>query len=732
MVEPRSNLPAPAHGVFPLAEAAYRPGQALGGHIRYLLALARRNLLLIGGIVGFALAVAVLLFMLETPRYRAVASIQIEDRNEEVLGEAIEGSTQANTNWDIDRFLNTQLGILQSRTLAQRVARRLDLARSDAFFTAMETTRPAGPDAERAAGNLAVALLQSNMRVELPQSTRIAQISVSSADPAMSARIADAFAEEFIQANLQRRFDSSAYARRFVAEQLDEVRGRLEASERKLNAYARQAGLIRMRGAGAGDEERRGSVTADSLAQINAEANAAQARRVAAEGRWNAERATSLLSSQAVLANPTIQQLMTRRSSLNAELEEARTRYLDEHPGLARLEGELAGINQQIGAVAGQVRASIRTDYLAARDAETKLRAQVARLEGATLTEQDRSVQYNILARETDTNRSLYDGLLERYRQLNAAAGIATSNISIVDKAELPQTPSSPDMMRYLVISLAVGLGLAGLAVFVRDQMDDRIRVPEDVEHKIHLPLLGVVLEDAQGDPLAALADPKSVIAEAYNSLRSSLFFATSDGLPRILLVTSAEPGEGKSTTSFALARSMALIGKRTLLIDGDLRRPVLHRMTGCANAIGLSSVLTAQAELDKAVLPSDQPGLSLLPSGPVPPSPTELLASPRMARLLEDLSRTYDAVIIDSAPVLGLADSPILSAIADGVVIVIEAGRARGGMLKAAIRRLRAMNPLLVGAVLTRFNPEAPGHGYSGYYGYSYYRYETEQKATA
>jgi capsular exopolysaccharide synthesis family protein len=212
--------------------------------------------------------------------------------------------------------------------------------------------------------------------------------------------------------------------------------------------------------------------------------------------------------------------------------------------------------------------------------------------------------------------------------------------------------------------------------------------------------------------------------------LRSSLLYSTRDGLPGLMLVTSAQASGGKSTTSFATARSMSLVGKRTLLIDAELRRPSVHRIAGIPNKIGLSNVLIGDKTAEEAIVPGEVPDFFIMPSGPVPPSPAELLSSPRLTRLFETLRQNYDCVIVDSAPVLGLADSPGLSAMVDGVLLVIEANRGRGGQLKAAIRRLRLMKPTILGAVLTKFDPHGAGNSYSTYYNYDYYQYRSDDTA--
>lgn len=696
-------------------------------NLRYMLAALRRHIWLFVGIVAAALALALVATFLDTPRYSADTSVQINDQSDEVLGKELDNQSPDQSGWDVDRFLNTQLDILRSRALALRVANALDLFDSAEFYTAMEVPAPSADTSPQQRRDLVESLLRANLSIDLPRSSRIATVRFTSTDPELSARIVNSFSDEFIQANLQRRFDSSAYARDFVAEQLEEARRQLEESEQELNAYARSAGLIRTRDAFTVDDSRpvAGSVTASSLLQLNEAYNTASAGRIEAETRWRAEAATPLLSSRTVLANPTVQELMTRRARAKAELESARERYLPDHPAIANLEGELAGIDSQLNATAAQVRRSVQADFQAAQAAEAGLARQVGRLQGDTLREQDRAVRYNTLAREADTARSIYDGLLQRYRELNASAGIAASNLAIIDRADPPLSPSSPSLPRNLAIGLLVGLAAAIASVFLRDQLDDVIHVPEDVEEKLGLTLLGVVPSTEDDDPLVELANPKSPIAEAYNSLRGALLYSTRAGLPRIIAVTSAQAHEGKTTTSHAIAGGFGRLGMRVLLVDADLRRPAAHVGAGLQNARGLTDLLTSNDSVASAVTRYDEGAFDLLPSGPPPPSPAELLSSPRMAALLEEASAQYDLVVIDSPPVLGLADAPMLAALADGTIFVIEADRGRGGQARAALRRLRAHGPALIGAVLAKFDPDKGGNRYSSYYGYDYYRYE-------
>jgi capsular exopolysaccharide synthesis family protein len=715
---------------------AFHPQGVRGFDLRYLASLVRSNLLLILGIIVLALSLAVAATLLDTPRYTAASTIQINDTSGQVIGEGDNQTDIANNMYDTDRFLKTQTDVLRSRGLAMRVAQRLKLMGNGEFYAAMETPPPARGTPDDLVRNEVVDLLRQNLKVDLPRDSRIVTISFNSADKQTAASVADAFAEEFIQSNLQRKYDSTSYARDFVGGQLGEAKLRLEESERALNDYARSAGIIRTRDVsdspGEGKTYGGGSITTSSLLQLNAAANDAHTARLLAEGRWRAISESNLLSSREVLANPAVVNLMNQRSTLEAQLQDDLTRHLDDYPSVRQKRAELAKLDSELQSAAAAVRASVRNDYQAALSTEQRLAAQVRALKSDTLAEQDRGVRYAILEREAETNRELYNGLLQRFKELTASAGISASNVAIIDKAEIPQAPSSPNLVKNLILALIAGAGLAALALFLKDQLDDAIRVPEDVEHKLRLPLLGVVPQSEGHELDEALTDPKSPVSEAYNSLRGALLYSTINGLPQVMLVTSAQPAEGKTTTSHALAAGFARMGRKVLLVDADLRRPSVHRRVGLSNDKGLTTLLTGHEPLVGAVRESGQPNLWMLTSGPIPPSPTELLSSNRMEQLVEEMARNFDVVLIDSPPILGLADAPVLSALADGVVFVVESNRSRRGALKQALRRLRGMRPVLLGAVLSKFDPTRQGNRYSEYYGYHYYQYESRQPEPA
>jgi polysaccharide biosynthesis transport protein len=708
---------------------------AAGGvNLRYIYRLVRAHLALATSIIVGVLILAVLVSVLQAPRYTGIAKIQISNASSPVFKKGEDDQdTDASNQTDTERFLQTQVDIIKSRGLAERVAQSLKLFHDPRFYASQGLKPPKPGASEDAVRDRTVGILLKNLEVSLPRASRIVSLSYESTDRKMSADIANAYVNEFVQSNLQRKFDSSGYARDFLSHQLLEVKQKLQTSEEALNAYTRRVGLIRPQtatvvGTQTGDQQNNTSVTTASLMQLNQAANEAKARRIAAETRW--ETINSGTNSSEILTNAAVTALLGQRAALASALQEERARHLDTYPTVVSKQAQLATIDKQIALVIKDLRNSVHAEYLSAVSAERDLNRQVMELKADTLNEQDRNVQYSFLAREVQTNRELYEGLLERYKTLNASAGISLSNIAVIDSAETPISPTSPNIPKNLAIGLVVGVVLAAIVLAIKDQFDDTVRIPEDIAGKLHLNLLGVIPKtDKSVSMLDLLSDSKSMLTEAYNSLRGSLLFSTTQGLPKRLLVLSAQASEGKSITSFATAVTLSRIGRKVLLIDADLRRPTQHKMVNAPNNAGLSSLLTSFDSLTSVAIVTDYPNLTIIPSGPIPPNPTELLSSGRMKEVLTEADGLFDVVLVDSAPVLGLADAPTLSAIVDGVLFVVEADRGRYGALKTALSRLRMANPRILGGLLTKFDTRRGGGRYSSYYGYEYYQYHNDEE---
>jgi len=343
------------------------------------------------------------------------------------------------------------------------------------------------------------------------------------------------------------------------------------------------------------------------------------------------------------------------------------------------------------------------------------------------LVSQDRGVDLSLLKRELDTNRQIYDSLLQRLKEVSVTSGVATNNISVVDVAKAPLFPFKPDLMTNLAIGLAVGLMLGLGFVFVREHMDDSVKHADEVEAAFGVPLLGIIPQakkarrDAGPVAMLAVVDPRGAFAEAYRSMRTALQFSTSEGAPKRLLVTSSVAGEGKSTTSLALAINFAQLGKRVLLVDADMRHPSMHMLLGMGNDSGLSNYLSGEGARESLIRACSVPNLQVMTAGPMPPSPVDLLMGPKLLRLLDKAEEMgFDQVVIDSPPILGIADALVLGNQLQNILFVVKAGSTRRSAIRDALRRLRTAGLLPLGVALTSAsNQHSSYDGYAGYYGY-------------
>lgn len=690
---------------------------------QYWRLLLKHRFVILGCFVG-ALVLGVAATLLMTPIYTASATIQIDREAARVLES--NDVLPSDSAIQAEEFFQTQYGLLRSRSLAQRVAESEGLINDKAFLDSVGLRTGDGDQtlslAERQ--EAVIKALHKNLSISPTRGSRLVDIRFDSPQPALAARVSNAFATNFIQSNLDRKFDSSAYARDFLEERLAQTKTRLEEAERALVSYAEQQQIINVSETPGGpDSGGTRSLAASDLVALNTALATARAARIAAEEKWRQANSASLMSLPEVLQNPAIQRLAENRATLNAQYQQKLSIYRPEFPEMVQLKAQMDEIDSQIRTLAGEIRSSIRQNYQALANEERSLQAQVNGLKGDVLDFRNRSIQYNILQREVDTTRSLYDGLLQRYKEVGVAGGITANNISIVDRALPPSKPSKPNVLLNLLLAAFVGLGLGVLLAFAIEALDQSLASPEDVESKLDVPVLGVSPMLPKGQtPLQALADLRSGFAEAYYSLRTALQFSTPNGAPSTLFVTSARPGEGKSTTALAVAENFARIGQRVLLIDVDLRKPSMHRLLGASNDRGMSSILSGSASLSDVVQRPNDGGLWFIPCGPLPPNPAELLSGTRVQSFLEEARRRFDIVVIDGPPTLGFADAPVMAATAAGTLFVIEARGTRRGQARGALRRLQMGRSRILGVVLTKFNAKASSYGgYDYAYDYNY-----------
>jgi capsular exopolysaccharide synthesis family protein len=489
-------------------------------------------------------------------------------------------------------------------------------------------------------------------------------------------------------------------------------------------AYAQQEGIINTAGSGSSDGKQEGSDTnslqGESLVQLNAALGAATARRVGAEGAYREALATGPTSE----VNNSVLPLRQELAKLQAEYQQKREFMKPEHPEMLSLQSQISELQRQIASQASQASSGringLLADYRAALSAEQALKAKVAGLKGDVLNLRGRSIQYTILQREVDTNRSLYDALLQRYKQIGVAGGVGMAPVSIVDRAQVPTFPVKPNLFLNVLFGLGLGL-IAGIASAVGlEFLNDTIKSREDVRRKLSLACLGAVPKTSARDSFVEdLKNPTSIISEAYSAIVAALRFSTEEGMPKVLLVTSTRSAEGKSSSALAIAQNFARRERRVLLIDSDLRKPAFKAAN---DRIGLSKLLTTDDPLQAHVVETQHQNLWLLPSGPLPPNPADLLSTGRIRKIVNETKEEFDLVVIDGPPTLGLADAPLLAAAAGSALFVVESGKTRTRAAIEALNRIEATGARIVGATLTKSEENANGYGRYGYgYGYGY-----------
>lgn len=651
----------------------------------------RRHRVILFGTMALCVLAGVIFILLSTPDYRATASVEVEDVPAGAAGAATAQRQQVPT--DSEALMQTELEVLRSRSLAEDVARELALIGNRTLFDAMTVRRPrtgSGSLSQRQVETEAViSLLRDNLEVELPGKSRVIRISFTSADPVLSARVANSYADSLIRADLKRGFESGVQARRFLLGELDGARRDLERAERDLAVYAAQTGAAADAPA---QRERNGEGgSATRLAQLNAFRAQATADRIAAQKRWESARLSSVETLPEVLNNGAMQQLMAQRAQARAEVVQERQFRKDAHPEMREARARLAALDDQAQSMANTIRASLREQFDVAVHGEKQIEAEIAGVERQALAERGRGVQMSILERTVDTYRLLHDSLLQRYRDMASQAGFQAGRIQPLDRAAVPSRPSSPHIGTTMLLASLGGLILGLLLVAGRHVFDDAVTSADTLAERANLPLLGTV---------PATERPA---VETFVPIASSLLLASSAGLPRSILLTSAQEGEGKSSTLHALALALAKLDRRVLVIDGDMRRPRQHSLFGLTPERGISEVMTGQAKAEDVIVPTGTAGVSLLPSGAIPPNPAELLSTPSLDVLLAGVQDRYDTVLIDAPPILGQPDTSLLAAKAQATVLVVEWGRNHHGGLRVAADRLRRAGGAIIGAVLTK-----------------------------
>ncbi len=712
-------------------------GQAGGANsipalTQYLRILRRWRWLILGSIAAvFILGLITTLLM--KPYFTATSTLEIARESDNIV--QVQGVQREATVNDLE-FYQTQYGLLKSQSLAESVATSSKFNDDPKFFALFGVELPKGSAIMLANGKYSNAgadqrrrtagkILLDNLKVVPINSSRLVDIKFSSPDPEVAALVANKWGEHFIQSNLERRVDRTAYARKFLEERLVQLGQKLEESERQLVENAQSQQIITFStgnggpdGKGDGGSER--SIATADLEQLNTALGEATTDRIRAQSELLRSRSQADVSSETAMSG-----LRQRRAEVAAEYAKLMVQFEPGYPPARALASQIAQLDRSIKGeeqrMTSSSRAVVESNYRSAVAREKALQARVRELKDSVLDQRRRGIQYTIYQREVDTNRELYNGLLQRYKEIGVAGGVGSNNVAIVDKARVPKSPSSPNFLLNLALSLFAGLGVAAALTFALEQIDETISDPSRISEELGIPSLGAIPLAKTDDPLVELSDRKSPISEAYMSLETSLQFATSHGFPKSLSITSTRASEGKSTTSFALAQHLSRTNRKVVLIDGDMRSPSVHKMVGGHNKTGLSNYLAGNDDVSDLLQSVKDSQLKFVSTGPVPPNAAELLNGDRMKLLITLLLTKFDHVIVDAPPVLGLADALLISKFTEGTVFVISSHSLKLSMIRMAITRMRNVGANIIGGVLTKFDEKRAYYGYGYEYGYGY-----------
>lgn len=654
------------------------------------------------GIFAVAISLAIIYTILQTPMYLATSRIEISrvDAGSANIDElALEGEARD------QQYYETQYVLLKSRFLADRVVEAENLARKPSVLAALGFPEDGNPSPR----NISSALL-SRVEIKPLDRSNLVDIAFTSSSPAVSAELSNAWAEQFLRANFDKRFGDTVEARRQLEEQLAEMREKLEISEAELIAYANANGIVALQQSVDSEGVASSQTLIESqLSALNDALAQATARRITAESAVRAGASdvdtTTALRSRIAEVEATLARLTTTLGPENSQVQASR----------AELQSLRSALSQQSGLSGAARSAALR----AAQREEAELQSRFEQAKDRYLRQQGQGVQYGILQREVSTNRELYNALLQRYKELGVAAS-GRNNMTVIEEASPPGGPYSPSLINNVLIALVVSLILSGLLVLLRDLLDNTVRDPHEIRVRLGQPVLGLIPRFDDGSIEDQLLDPHSELSEAYASSRVAIDFA---GKPddKVVLVTSTRPDEGKSLSSLALAYNFARPGKKVLLIDMDLRRKGLSiRLKETKQEAGMAAYLAGQID----TLPTvhmEQFGLDFVRAGNTKLNPADILATPRTEMALEKLKEIYDYIVIDAPPILGLADTPQLARAVDSMVYIVQANASTFRSVKQAMSRLRATQDKLLGVIVTKLDERNQSYAYGYGYGYGY-----------
>jgi polysaccharide biosynthesis transport protein len=688
-----------------------------------------------GALAGFLIAVP------QTPVYEAHTSLEIVGLNENFMNLAQVSPVTETRATPENSDIQTEIKILQSESLSDRVFAKL---RAVGHYFPETPTRGSAwrkllrlpePTSDEIALKSLTGIAKS-LKVRAAGQTRVLELTVDSANPRLAADYANTLTAEFIEQNLESRWKSTEKTSDWLGHQLDGMRIKLEHSEDALQAYARQSGLI--------FTDEKTNVSGEKLRQLQTELSTAMAERIAKQSRAERAQSSAPESLSDILDDAGLRETQLKITDLHSQIADLRTVYTPEFTQIKRLQAELNTRQLAFDRDRTVVLDRIRNEFQEAATRERLLSAAYDAQAKEVSGQGERAIQYNILKREADSDRQLYDSMLQQLKQSTIAAAMRASNIRVLDAAKIPSHPYKPDPPQSAGLGLLAGVFLGAVFIISRDRTDRTIQQPGDSPFFLSLPELGAIPSTrfeggAEGllttkHNRAQLDTPNrqrrpAPIAESFRSTLVSILFATDRVVrPKVLVVSSAGSAEGKSMITCNLAVAAAEIEQRVLIIDADLRRPRQHEIFSMDNERGLSSLLREKAPLNAdpslggLIRESEIPGLFVLTSGPGTSAATSLLYGARMHALLTYVRDKFDVVLIDTPPMLQIPDARVVARMADAALMVIRAGRTTRDAALAARQRLNEDSIPVLGTILNDWNPRLSLNGYYGYYD-GYYR---------
>src|SRR3989440_77116 len=700
----------------------------------YLLILRKHQWLILSFMLAVVTIVAIATFRMQ-PVYVGTARIEIDRENANIL--PFQGAESYEYMMDLENYIETQSKILTSETLA------LLTIRNNALSTRPEFSSPNGPSEAVASGSLAnqkrppeLAEFLGSLSVKRVPNSRLMDVSFESTDPQLAARIVNAHIASYIEQNFRSKYEATTQASTWLADQLGELKIRVQKSEDARIAYERQNQIWTL------DDKQ--NITTQRLSDINKQLTDAQSERMKKESLYQFAKAGNLDAVPEVQNNSALGDLLKKRSDAASQYNDALAQYGPNFPKVQRLQAQLKEFDQTIEKEKQKILDVLESDYHEAQQRETLLTQALDQQKAETNKRAGGLVEYNTLKRKAEANKPFYEGLMPKLREPAIPQGLRSSNIRVVDPAMIPSTPARPAKTRNVALAFLVGLvGGIGLAL-MREYLDNTVKSPDDVETLSRLPSLAVVPQFASSNgsskrhgffqglssnghdariELVAQHLPKSQMSEAFRALRTSILLSEAGHPPQVILVTSALPREGKTTAAANLAVTLAQLGDSTVLVDADLRKPGIGRLLNLAAGkyAGLSSYLAGVSGLDLVSVPHPAiPNLVAIPTGPLPPNPADLLSSHKLADAIAELRAKFKFIVIDSPPIMAATDAVILSVQADGVLLVVRSGETPKEAFTRTRDLLLSVKCRILGVVLNAVDPGAPDY----YYSYRYYPY--------